>query len=161
MPEDSSSPWLSWKVVSSLFELVLMGEVVITLVFWGVLYQGETITYYTLKTHSFPLVLLLTDWHMNKILVELRHIVPAAYAVNGYALFLVTYTLSTQDAIYDKVNLETTGSWIMLGAIIVLGLTTHLILTAYSRFWFWLFYDDTKSIDTSILESYHWLVVID
>lgn len=138
-----------------------MGQVVITLVFWGILYQGETITYYSLKTHSFPLVLLLIDWHMNKIIIELRHIVPAAYAIVGYALFLVTYTLSTQDTIYEKVDLLTTGSWIMLIAIIVLGLTVHLILTAYSRFWFWLFYDNTKSIEISIFESNHWLVVID
>ena len=42
---------------------------------------------------------------MNLIIIELRHIVPAAYGITGYALFLVAYTLSTGDAIYDPVDL--------------------------------------------------------
>ena len=105
MPLDSSSPWLSWKVVSVLFELSLIGSVCATGGFWILIYDGGPTTWGDHYTHTVPMAVLFIDWHLNRILVEIRHVVIFTILGLGYALFLITFTLSTGTYIYEFLDL--------------------------------------------------------
>ena len=146
LPADSSSPWLSWKVVTSLFVLGLASQFLITFMYWGVLYQGWPIGYRDYRAHGIPLGLLLLDWHMNRILVEVRQIVPLCYLTIGYSLFIIVWTFGTGQPVYFILKFDSTGSYILLLILDIANIIVFLILVAYNMFWVWLFYDDAQAI---------------
>ena len=76
LDEDSSSPWLYWKIVTGLFEISLIYEFMITIVFWILLapYMGPDDWHWKEYTmHGAGLAFLLGDFALNNILIESRH----------------------------------------------------------------------------------------
>ena len=95
LPADSSSPWLSWKVVSVLFSMALGIEIAITLNYWLVLHKpGSHVSYRNFVVHALPLIALTIDWHLNRILVEYRQIVYHMLPTIGYTTFLIAFVVS-------------------------------------------------------------------
>ena len=70
--------------------------------------------------HSVPIITLLIDWNLNRLLAEGRHWAVGMSAASLYALFLILYTKITGEAIYDVVSLKTLQSWGFLVAVFIL-----------------------------------------
>ena len=83
---------------------------------------------------------------MNRILVELRQIVPLCYLTIGYSLFLIVWTLATGQPVYFILKFDSTGSWILLLMLDIGTVIVFLILVTYNMFLVWLFYDDAQAI---------------
>ena len=165
MSIDSSSPWLTWKVVSVLFELSLIGSVCATGGYWILIYEGWPTTWIDHYLHTVPMAVLFIDWHLNRILIEIRHVATFTILCFGYALFLITFTLSTGTYIYPFLDLKSLMSWLMLLGIVVIGPIVFALVTLYDRLKFWLFADSpSESSSSKMVSCYsnqHCLIVMD
>ena len=77
VPSDSYSPWHLWKWCSAIFQTALLWECVIFSVYWTLLFPGDKDHLDTteewiddLADHLFPILLLLTEWSLNRIYFE-------------------------------------------------------------------------------------------
>jgi len=120
-------------------------ECMVTAVYWLILYDGWVTTWYDHHSHTVPIILLFVDWHLNKIQVEVRSVVPILYMIFGYSLLLITYSFTTGNYVYSILDFKTGGSWILLLMLDAAGITLHFILTGYSMFWFWLVYSKAST----------------
>lgn len=73
---DPYSPFRLWKWVTFLFQAALLWEIIITLVYWSILWPGESD--HSLQSlidemmfHLFPCVYLIIDFCMNRIYFEI------------------------------------------------------------------------------------------
>ena len=134
---DTSSPFHLWKVCTVLYEILITDHLIITIFYWTLTHStlDPPFTYWRIMRHSLPLPLMLIDFAMSNMLVEMRHIAATVFYGTCYASLLVTYTLTQKpDTIYSWAHLTTAASWAMLGAIIAVMVFSHLILATLSRY---------------------------
>ena len=92
---DGSSPWHLWKWCVAVFSVIFNIELMVTLVFWIMLFptltiEGTIFNYYSM--HIVPLVSLFIDLSMSAILIEFNQIL-INFAIDIlYFSFLVAYT---------------------------------------------------------------------
>ena len=74
--ENAYSPFKLWKWVSFLFQAAILWEIIITLVFWTILWPGysnHSFHYLIIEMmyHLFPVVYLIIDFCMNRVYFEI------------------------------------------------------------------------------------------
>ena len=74
---DGSSPWYLWKWSVTILTITLNVQLMVTIVFWGLIYpdlklKGPTFRYYSM--HIVPVVILHIDLFMNAVCIEFRQI---------------------------------------------------------------------------------------
>jgi hypothetical protein len=74
--ENPYSPFQLWKWVTFLFQAAILWEIIIALVYWSILWPGES--NHSLQAlidemmyHLFPVVYLIIDFFMNRIYFEI------------------------------------------------------------------------------------------
>lgn len=137
-------------------------EGIVTAVYWLILYTGWETTWYDHHSHTVPIILLIVDWHLNKIQVEVRSVVPVLYMILGYSLLLIVYTFTTGDYVYGILDFKTSGSWILLLMLDAAGIIVHFIFVGYSMFWFWLVYSSEATVsEKHSFSKEHLLIVME
>ena len=82
--------------------------------------------------HSAPIVLILIDYSMNSILVEMRHIWWSIFYVASYSSLLITYTKTQNDTIYDVASLDSVASWGFVVVVIFASIFSHVVFSNLS-----------------------------
>lgn len=133
--------------------MALVMETVITTNYWIVIHNPDKgVNYYNFVDHAVPMISLVIDWHLNRIMIEYRQAVFHLLNSVGYAIFLISYTLGTGKPIYKVANLESLASWIFVMSNVVISLIIALTAAAYSSFKF-LVYDITLTTKVSARKS--------
>lgn len=107
---------------------------IITLFYWGVVHWSldPPHSYWRLMKHSAPIVLILIDYSMNSILVEMRHIWWSIFYVASYSSLLITYTKTQNDTIYDVASLDSVASWGFVVVVIFASIFSHVVFSNLS-----------------------------
>lgn len=82
--------------ITSLFEIAMAFEVVITVVYWGFLFNGfvDAFTFYLdLNGHGFPIVALIIDFILNSYEFYIRRYLLSLMVAVPYLLINITYSL--------------------------------------------------------------------
>ena len=97
-----------------LYEIVITDHLIITIFYWTLVHStlDPPNTYWRIVKHSLPLPLMLIDFAMSNMLIEMRHLAATVFYVACYASLLVSYTLTQRpDTIYSWAHLTTAASW--------------------------------------------------
>ena len=96
--------------------------------------------------HSVPAGTLLLEFLFNRIVIEVRYILPVLAFGTLYLLWLIYYTLSGDRWIYSVLKLNKPADWFLLFIIILLYLVLFTVLFALSDLKFTLFKSTASSV---------------
>jgi hypothetical protein len=112
------APSRMWKVVSSLFHFAVTFEVVITLIYWTLLWPYEKVNsplphifYSTCLVHFLPLTYLSIDFCFNSIHIEWNFVWPLIVTVFLYGQVNIIVTASTKTPVYPGLDWNCWLSW--------------------------------------------------
>lgn len=124
--------WL-WRTALLLFETAIVWEIVITIVFWSILYKdvksfifGGIDDFNMHFDHIFPVVFLLIEFSTNKYLFRLQHWIIVVFLGSIYAAFNWVYVLTTGKRIYPILTWKDA-----MTAVWVVALFFGMILTFF------------------------------
>lgn len=123
-PQTASTSWgVMWKWCVLVHQMSWMWETVITIIYWGLLFDNDLVTLFDwwddLSIHAFPLLCITLDWAMNGMQYEFKTIWIDVGSILLYGIVNFVATKTTGEPIYEEVI--SWESWISL--VIVLGLT--------------------------------------
>ena len=126
---DSHSMWHSWKWHSSLFMTALLWECVIASVYWTILYPSDRArlkgdvakNIWNVFDHAVPIIVLFTDWFLNRIYFEWNQLYPNMIIFLFYGLVNLTVTYVTGVPVYEPMSWDSVGSWFLALAMIPLA----------------------------------------
>ena len=95
--------------------------------------------------HSAPAVTLFIEFLFNRIVIEVRYIMPVLAFGMIYLLWLIYYTISGDRWIYSVLKLNKPADWALLGIIILCYLILFMVLLAAGEVKFTFF----KCVETS------------
>lgn len=132
-----------WKWTSSLFMSALLWEMVITLVFWFLLfpnsdYSSVTGMNYLLMyiNHTVPLLVLLIDFCFNAIWFEKHQVWPNLAVFLLYGLLNIGLTYFSGHPVYSLLSWDSTLAWIVgLSLLPIVGII-WMILCLITHFKF-------------------------
>jgi hypothetical protein len=110
---DSTYPFHLWKVCSYISSIALVYEVLITLVFWCLLYEKDDIDMTKALMHIVPIVLLAIDFCVNRITIEKRHLWPNLGILVVYGIINIIHTLVSGKPVYKMMPWDSFGAWII------------------------------------------------
>ena len=96
--------------------------------------------------HSVPAGTLLLEFLFNRIVIEVRYILPVLAFGTIYLLWLIYYTLSGDRWIYSVLKLNKPADWFLLFIIILLYLVLFTVLFALSDLKVTLFKSTASSV---------------
>lgn len=123
--------------ITALYEIAFAFETVITIVYWGFLFQGykDGFTFYLdLNGHGFPLIALLIDFILNPVEFYIRRYLFLLLVALLYVLVNLSYTLAYQP-VYSILKWTDYFSYVLSVGAFAIGLVMYLLgLIAYHCF---------------------------
>ncbi|CDW91679.1 UNKNOWN [Stylonychia lemnae] len=127
------SPWLLWKWGIIFYESAFTFEVVITLFFWAILYPDSDHSdpnnlRNNLLLHASPIVVLVTDYVINRIPFQFKHLPLSLFILIVYGLVNMIYTLTSGTPVYPPLNFKDgmTAVWVLVLFCIETGTYTGM-----------------------------------
>ena len=127
------SSWVLWKWAVFLYETSLSFEVIITLFFWGVLFDPDDNDVWDYVDHILPIAILVLDYAMNRVPFIFRHLAVSINIMFIYGLVNLLYTLSTGTPVYPPLNFKDALSYVWLLVLAFLECATYYGLTVLTR----------------------------
>ena len=130
-----------WKFTLILFEISIVSEIVVTIIFWTLLYNQEPERHKIDNVDNFnfhfmhilPILLLLIEFATNHWKFVFRHIIFTIAWLTIYGLFNWAYTLGTGNPIYKNVlEWKDLMTYVYCGGMIIVATVFHLIFTFIS-----------------------------
>ena len=143
------SPWYLWKWCNFLFMTSFCWNVLITTIFWSLLYPSikGSADYMDFFDHILPLILTLIDFLMNRIFWEHKQVLPNMAIVAFYGIINIIVTKATGEPLYPPyITWSDWQSWLI--GFSMLPYFAFLWYCLYGLVWL-----KFKIIRTSILEE--------
>jgi hypothetical protein len=114
-------------------------EVLITVGFWSFVYDapsyhGQPYRHFNLYAdHALPIILLLIDFWLNRIMIELNQIYPNLIILTLYGLSNLIYVAITRHPIYPPINYSSWFAWIMFFSAMPIFMLFWVLMFLCSR----------------------------
>ena len=126
-----------WKVCSVLFSVTFLHSIMVTLLYWFLLYpvlnQATQDDPINVAKHSLPLIFLIIELLANSMVIESRHIFAVVFFGEIYIALLICYTLTGDRYIYSVMKLDSQASWNLLIFINIGVIFFYLILLGLDK----------------------------
>ena len=141
LPADSGSPWLLWKWVSVLFNLLISLQFWTVVLFWTMwfVYSWDEVDtkklpiYGVVSKHGIYFALLLVDAGLNKIHVEYNQWAVVALYNVGYNLTLIVARFGFNQIVYPFMTYDSLVSWGFFLVSLALVTVSHLLFYVVAK----------------------------
>jgi len=121
-----------WKYYLVFFQISLMSEVMITVIYWALLAKPKHELAYKVCQHIVPLISLTIEFCLMATPVKLRHFLPST--ITGILYLIANFTFSKiSTPAYKKLTWKNANTVIFLGVALILYIITHFVLTFLSK----------------------------
>ena len=146
-PNDSSKPSQLWKVSSALFTVAIVNQIMVTALYWVLLYPtiDHQLQEYEILKHSVPLICLLIDFVLNNIVIEWSSLLPTLAFITMYLCVMIGYSLPEGQYVYPILKYDSQASWNLTAIIIVAVILVFVIMMVLNTIKFGLLVKPTVS----------------
>ena len=120
-----------WKYYLVFFQIALLSEVVITVIYWAFLARPKHELAYKVCQHIIPLISLTIEFCLMATPVKMRHFLPST--TTGILYLVANFTFSKISKPVYKLTWKDANTAIFLGVALILYIITLLILTFLSK----------------------------
>ena len=126
---------ITFKTTLMWFEVSMMWNVIITVIFWSILYKdvvwnpfGSLQNFNIHTIHIFPILFCMIDYCTNVYLFRIHHLIIVNIVSFSYVFFNMVYTLKTGDAIYPMLTFEGWDTVMWIGIMLFFSNFAFIVL---------------------------------
>jgi len=94
------------KIQWIFYNIALPSSVIVTIVYWGLLYNGWLITFHRFTTHGVNVILMISEQYISSVNTRILHIYQTIIFATAYALFSVILWSTSGTIVYPVI-----GDW--------------------------------------------------
>jgi len=119
------------KIQWVFYNIALPSSAIVTIIFWGLLYNGWLITFHSFTTHVVNVILMITEQYISSVNTRILHIHHTAIFGTAYVLFTVILWSTTGTIVYPIFDWGTSPA---LATGVMFGIITMYIIAQFLLF---------------------------
>jgi len=119
------------KIQWIFYNIALPSSGLVTVIYWGLFYTGEDITYNNIAVHVINFVLMFTEQYISSVNTRILHIYQTIIFGTAYVLFTVILWSTTGKIYYAIIDWETSPG---LATGVVFGIIATYIIAQFLLF---------------------------
>lgn len=119
------------KIQWVFYNIALPSSGIVTIVYWGLLYNGWLITFHSFTTHVVNVILMISEQYISSVNTRILHIYHTAIFGTAYVLFTVILWSTTGTIVYPIFDWGTSPA---LATGVMFGIITMYIIAQFLLF---------------------------